>query len=132
PCDKRRQQRLTVSLFGTGTGAHDLGVLIRLSLAQPPEHIFGPDRPLSVIAIVVRAVHPAMRAEVLGDLDLERFLARCVRYCHRRHPAFRAVQRSNCPVTAAVISAARRSFARVMCSSALDMRVSMREISSSR
>src|SRR5699024_11246225 len=100
---ERRQQRLTVCLLGTSAYAYDLRVLIRLRLAQPPQHVLGPDRPLSVVAVVVRAVHPAMLVEVLGDLDLERFFARCVSCFHSLHAAFRSVSSFICLCTTSVI-----------------------------
>ena len=70
----------------------------RLGLLQPREQVLGKQRPLPVVAGVVRRVQPAVGREVLADLGLEDDLVVVGHHATSRT--------SICPVTAAVISAA--------------------------
>ena len=103
---------------------HDPGVLLRLRVLQPAENVLGEQRPLFVVALGVGGVGPPVPLQVLRDLPLERlFLMRCThayslcRPCATSASSCSAAglflaETSICPVTAAVMRAARRSRAR--------------------
>jgi Mycothiol maleylpyruvate isomerase N-terminal domain len=50
---------------------HDLRQLVRLGRLQPADHIVGEQRPLPVIARIVRRVQPPVRRQMLTQLRLE-------------------------------------------------------------
>ena len=61
-----------------------LGQLLGLRIGQPPEHILGEQRQLTVIAGIGRRVQPAIRGQVLADLGLERRLVMLLGHALRR------------------------------------------------
>ena len=101
-----------------------LPVRRRLGLLQPREQILGEERTLPVVPGVVRRVQPPVRLQVRADLGLEDDL---VVVGHQ------TISRTSiCPVTAAVINAARRSRASSMNRSVSAIKSSILAVCSSR